>query len=373
MTHRSDALARYLIEVRDSVDAPDAGAVVIGSEAADLDSMVSTILYARLLAARRAPGEPLPVPVINCSREDFGLRTEAVYLFSALGIDLDALLFRDEIDLERLQRTGRLRLTLVDHNVLCEEQAGYADAVAAIVDHHADGGLYPDAEPRVIEPVGSATTLVAEAMLRDEPDLVDPAIATLLLGTILLDTVRLDPAAGRATPRDEVVAAGLVERAGADPDELFVRLETAKFDVSSLGTGELLRKDHKAWDAPAGRYGMSTVLLPLADWVARDPDLAAGLDGFRRARALICLVVMAAYTDADHAFRRELGLCARDAELAARLTALLEAEDPGLERLRVPGWTDGDRAVFFAQGDTSISRKKLQPLLQRCFSERADD
>jgi len=367
MTNPADDLNIYLSEARASIDRADAGAIVIGNEAADLDSMVSAILYGQLASACRAPGSPPVVPVVNCPRGDFALRTEAAYLFAELGLDVDALVFIDEIDLERLHRAGRLRLTLVDHNVLSVDQAKYADAVEAIIDHHRDSGLCPHGKPRTIEPVGSAASLVAEAMLRDRPALIDARSATLLLGTILLDTVNLDPAADRVTAKDQAIAARLGELAGSDADDLFARLEAEKYNVSALGTGDLLRKDYKGWDTPSGRYGMSSVPTSLQNWTAKDPGLVAGLDAFLRSRGLVCLVVMMAYSDADGEFHRELAVHAPDPDLAAGLTAMLKASDLALSRLRPAALTDPGQVVFLTLGDRTISRKKLQPLLQRFF------
>ena len=373
MTVRVDRINIYLTEARASVEKADAGPVVIGNEAADLDSMVSAVIYGQLSSARGAPGDPLVVPVVNCPRGDFVLRTEAVYLFAAQGLDVDALIFIDEIDLDGLYRAGRLRLTLVDHNILSVHQASYANAVEAIIDHHADGGLYPRADPRTIEPVGSAATLVAEAVLRDRPALVDRGSATLLLGTILLDTVNLDPAAERATAKDQAIAARLAEVAGADPDELFARLEAEKFNVSALGTGDLLRKDYKAWETPLGSYGMSSVPTSLENWTDKDPGLVAGLDAFLRSRSLACLVVMMAYSDDGGEFRRDLAVYAPDPALAERLTAVLQAGGLGLTRIRPAGLSDSDRVMCFSQSNRTISRKKLQPLVQQFFSGQGDD
>jgi len=148
MTGPAHDLNIYLSEARNSLERGEVGAVVIGNEAADLDSMVSAILYGRLVSALVASGTPPAVPVVNCPRGDIALRTEAVHLFAAQGLDVDSLVFIDEIDMDALHRAGRLRLCLVDHNVLAAAQADYEDAVEAIVDHHADGGLYPQAEPR---------------------------------------------------------------------------------------------------------------------------------------------------------------------------------------------------------------------------------
>jgi len=367
MTDSIDMLNTYLAEARRSVDKADAGAVVIGNEAADLDSMVSAILYGQLVSACRSSSEPIVASVINCPRADFVLRTEAVYLFAALGVDVDALLFIDEIDLDSLQRAGRLRLTLVDHNILCTDQEKYADAVVAIIDHHADSGLYPQAEPRLIEPVGSAATLVAEAMLQDRPDLINVQSATLMLGTILLDTVNLDPAAGRVTAKDQAIVNRLSEIAGSNTDDLFTKLQAEKFNLSALATGDLLRKDYKAWGSPSGSYGMSTVLTSIVDWLAREPDFVVGLDAFLRSRGLVCLVVMLAYTDAGGGFCRELALYVPDPKLAQDLTAMLEASELGLGRIRPVGMVGSEQMVLYTQRNTSISRKKLQPLLHRFF------
>ena len=367
MSDRVEKLNRYLREAKAGAGGANAGDIVIGNEAADLDSMVSAILYGHLASADRPSGTPPAVPVVNCPRGDFPLRTEAVYLFNALGVDMDAVAFVDEIDLEALHRAGQLRLTLVDHNILSADQEKYADAVEAIIDHHADGGRYAQAKPRTIEPVGSAATLVAEAMLRDKPELIEPGTATLLLGTILLDTVNLDPAAQRVTAKDEAMAARLREVVGADANRLFATLEAEKFNVSALGTRDLLRKDYKAWDTPSGTYGMSTVLTSIADWSAKDPHLVSGLDAFLRSRSLTCLLAMMAYTDANGDFRRELVVYVPDPTMAAGLIAMLEASDLGLVPIQPTGLTDSDQAMFFAQRNNAVSRKKLQPMLHRFF------
>ncbi len=68
MTNPVETLNIYLKEARVNARGADAVAIVIGNEAADLDSMVSTILYGLLASASRAPGAPHVVPVVNCPR-----------------------------------------------------------------------------------------------------------------------------------------------------------------------------------------------------------------------------------------------------------------------------------------------------------------
>lgn len=368
MSDRFHELSTYLKQAWDNK--ANAAVVVLGNEAADLDSMVSAILFGRLKSACRRPGTPLAVPVINCPRGDFVLRTEAMYLFSRLGLESESLVFIDDIDLDRPYRAGRLRLTLVDHNILSAGQEQFADAVEAIIDHHADGGRYPRADPRTIQAVGSAATLVAEALLREQPSLLDDTTSTLLLGTILLDTVNLDPAAGRVTAQDQAMVTKLGAVLSLDSDALFSRLQAEKFNVSALGTGDLLRKDYKAWDTPSGRYGMSTVLTSLENWASKDPDLAVGMDAFRQSKELACLIAMTAYSDAG-GFRRELAVNVPDPTLGTALKHMLMASDLDLTPINPPGSADSGQVAFFSQGNTAISRKKLQPLLDHFFGNQA--
>lgn len=343
--------------------------VVIGNEAADLDSMASAIMYG-FFASNDPAGEGLAhIPVMNIPRRDFILRTEAEYLFHRLGIDVATLVFIDEIDLGGLHQGPGMGLTLVDHNILSKDQAPYGDAVEAIIDHHEDAGLYPHARLRRIEPVGSTATLVAEMILRDSPALVDEGTATLLLGTILLDTVNLSPEAGRVTPKDNRVAEQLRAAAGGDPNALFDALQAAKFDVAALGTGDLLRKDYKEWEVGSVRYGISSVLTPLANWIAKDPDIVGGLNAYLRSRNLNCLIAMMAYSDADGAFHREIAVLTPDERLRDGLRSLLNANVQNLSPIHPAGLKDAGEADLFIQGDLSLSRKKLQPTLHRFFLE----
>ena len=81
--------------------------VVMGNEASDLDSMASSIAYGYLLS-QSLPGGEIVLPVMNIPRDDFKLRTEAVYLFKEVGIDISRLVFLDEIKLDALKTENYL-------------------------------------------------------------------------------------------------------------------------------------------------------------------------------------------------------------------------------------------------------------------------
>jgi inorganic pyrophosphatase/exopolyphosphatase len=70
--------------------------VILGNEASDLDSMVSSIAYAYLLSQAHTAIIDVVLPVMNIPRSEFRLRTEADYLFREVGIEVSNLVFLDE-------------------------------------------------------------------------------------------------------------------------------------------------------------------------------------------------------------------------------------------------------------------------------------
>jgi len=70
---------------------------------------------------------------------------------------------RDEIDLQALQAEGKLKLTLVDHNMLAAADSHLQPSVVRVIDHHKRDK--PLDRRDLIEPVGSCCTLVAEMAL----------------------------------------------------------------------------------------------------------------------------------------------------------------------------------------------------------------
>ena len=357
----------YLIDLKNKIEGNFIFHCVMGNEASDLDSMATSVAYAYFLSRTKQKAGEFYLPLINIPRADFRLRTEAVYLFEKTGIDIKNLIFIDQISLAALRDRGSLKLTLIDHNKLASSQEKFEDTVEEIVDHHKDEGLYTPSEGRTIGPVGSAATLVAEKMLNLDTTPPDPTIAELLLGTILLDTVNLDPQAQRVTPKDEAVASQLFEITGADQNELFNKLQAEKFNTSALDTADLLRKDYKEWQLGAVKLGISSVSLPVREWLNKDPGILGEFSKYSQSRKLDILLAMNAYT--DPAFERELVVFSADDQLKEKTVSFLLDLRIGLETIdagMVKG--AGKNIAFFSQGDLSKSRKKLQPLLNEYFS-----
>ena len=70
----------------------------------------------------RPPRSAAVIPVFNIAKEDFCLRTEAVFLFKKFHLDPGFFTFVEDIDLQMLMEAKRLKLVLVDHNILAQSQ-----------------------------------------------------------------------------------------------------------------------------------------------------------------------------------------------------------------------------------------------------------
>lgn len=363
MVSNKTELSAFLENVRLQKNTARESWIVMGNEAADLDSMASAVCLAWHMTRKNQDANAVFVPFIPIPREDFKLRTEAAFLFAEAGLSEADLFFVEDINLEALGKNGALRLVLVDHNKPGKAFAAFMANVAGIVDHHQDEGLFPELVNRSIEPVGSACTLVAEKILADGSLDIPSDIALLLAGTILLDTVNLDPAAGRVTARDQAMVSALLPRAGKSQKELFDRLQYEKFNVASLSTSDLLRKDYKEYTAGAVRYGMSSVLLSLESWKKKDSKLPEELKRYAETRKLSILFVMNAYTEPK--FTRELVVFCPNTVLFQKVDAFLKSSDLGLSPLGAPSGSDQEHFGWFAQANESYSRKKLQPVIQQ--------
>ncbi len=365
LQNTQSGLNRYLIDLKAKLKDDLEFHFVLGSESSDLDSMASSLMYAYYISKARYEAGHLFLPVLNVPRRDFRLRPEAVYLFNDVGVKQENLLFIDEINLEKLHSKGSLSLILIDHNRLAESQDKLAQAVEEIIDHHEDEGLYPWSK-RTIELVGSTATLVAEKIFQTEDNLLDAQTGRLLSGAILLDTVNLDPEAKRVTPRDELIARRLLKLTGTDQNELFELLQYKKFDVCTLRTVDLLRKDYKEWKIGKVKYGISSVLMPLKQWIEKDPDIVREFSNYAKSKELDLLLAMNAYNDPD--FHRELVVFSPDRDLREKLHAFFKELDLGLDDLDPGKLKDAHTIAFFKQGNLAKSRKRLQPVLNNFFT-----
>lgn len=349
---------------------------VFGSGAADADSVAGCLAYACLLD-REAVASVLILPCLPISPADLALRPELHRLFAAFGVKESGLIFCDEIGMTDLINTRRGKIVLVDTQG-CDLAAAVRGRVREIIDHHeADpktGDKLPNLDRRIIEPVGSVCTLVAEQIFLRAPGILDSQLAGMLAAVVRLDTADLDPGAGRASARDREIVDRLRHAGAAEVSGLYAELVQVRADTEGLSSEQLLRKDYKESVSGWTRMGLSSVPLLLDAWSRRDPDLEQALWDFARGRGLDLLVVCLYRTGS--VFRRQLILCSGRRELIGRIAASGLGESLGLreisgeehyERRAGRSAISGGAAqiLYFQQMHTSFSRKRIEPILQR--------
>ncbi|KDO20631.1 hypothetical protein SPRG_12988 [Saprolegnia parasitica CBS 223.65] len=356
----AEKLNAFLRQARQAVATSASVQVVMGNEACDADSMVSSLVHAFTASA---------VPVMSVDRDQFALRCEVSALFRAAHIDVDALLFQDEIDLAGLHAAQKLRLVLTDHNKLKAALAPLDASVVAIMDHHDDLGAHghvtgssrdiaferTDAGGRAL--VGSACTLVAERSLS-----LEPLEATLLLGVIALDTMNMDAAAKKGTARDQAVLDKLDALSLVPRHDLYVWLVEEKFSPdnwSRFTFANCLAYDYKRFESSGVSYGSSAILVPLPTFWAKGESPLAQLEA-HRARLGLTFALVQSMVHAVDGPKRQLLLYCPDRRLRDDLVAFLNRAPLQLTPLDALGEPAVDA---FDQANIAMSRKQLVPLL----------
>ncbi len=338
---------------------------VMGNESADLDSIVSSIAYAYLLTYENADQNQLYIPLLNIHREEMALRKDALYLLQLFGLSVDDLLFLDDnVSLDLLLAQEKLRISLVDHNLLRPSQEHLSPAIERIVDHHFDENRhYPllSEENKLIAVVGSATTLIAEKILSNTQMALTPELATLLLGPILIDTANLQ-SVEKTTKRDtNVVETLLTAASGVIPEGFYEKLMAAKSDVSGLTPAMLLSKDFKEYLDGQLLYGISSLPNTVGWWSEDESTLCPILEKFAGERQLSFLIVLTANQDPQGP-KRKIIVYSDSAESLATFESYVRT-DPALSAILSPGPKAADGRISYYTAINFIARKQLQPLL----------
>ena len=348
---------------------------VIGNEAADIDSIGSSIVYAFFRETINQKKEEIFIPVINIPKDDLLLRKEAIYLFSQTGISRENLIFIDEINLKELAEQKKLKLILVDHNKISHKQEFLSGYIEEVIDHHADEKTYNNIL-KTIEKSGSTATLIGEKIINEERFALDKESATILSAAILIDTSNLSYKSGKTTEKDEKILNYLVSEYKIDRIGLYKNLSIEKRNISDLSSRDILRKDYKEWIMGRKKTGFSSVNISLQAWLKKNPELPEEIKKYYIENSLDILFIIIAYTDTE--FKRELILFSDNPSLLDKIYFYLQKSGGRLFPILLGRTTkeEGDnrnslsksKIRFYVLGETLWSRKKLQPILKTFFA-----
>ena len=408
----SQFLSRAKSHLAESIKTRENITLVAGNQSADLDSFVSSVLFAYLRSFAPPPNAftPLYIPLLNVPGADIKLRPEFKALFKHAGISASQLISLDDLPpVEKREEElppSRTQWIIVDHNKL-EGDLGnlYGSRVLGVIDHHEEENAVPEEtgdEPRIVEPCGSCTSLVVRYFADEDPSLKarvqeageDPwnlSVARFALGPIVVDTKNLRDEF-KVKPTDLSSASFLISKirdaeggSGAlwVQNDFWKELSKAKKDIEGLPLQGILRKDYKEWTEGGLKLGMSTVVKPLKFLVSKAQDERKDHSGkawdatgheFVSARKLDIWTVGTTFTtpkDEGGEYARELCIqwqSKKGGEAVARFVKK-SGQELGLEGKKISGIEVtkdvGERGRYvFRQWEVSKSRKQVGPLLR---------
>ncbi|KAK4046695.1 hypothetical protein OIV83_005898 [Microbotryomycetes sp. JL201] len=271
--------------------------ICMGNEAGDTDSMVAALALAYTFSHDKENPHRKAVALLQTELDALYLRPEngLVLHYARFRNKHGDILSVDELTIKPVEMAHRIKgIALVDHNV---PQSVWSNAtVVAIIDHHVDRGMFPEAKPRLIEMTGSSTSLVAKYML-DVIDTIAPPghfeamhgpipqeLIEMMLRTIALDTSGLKRA--QTTDTDRETAKKLFALSSWSKEDIKERmsqlddeLSASKKDLRGLDVRALLRRDWKGDGVatkskryPTLSLGFASAPVSLEEQISRTPE-----------------------------------------------------------------------------------------------------
>ncbi|KAJ5759777.1 hypothetical protein N7520_006933 [Penicillium odoratum] len=338
---------------------------VLGNPSADLDSIISAILYSYCANNRLPTTTPRPhipllnLPTLHAGPELYRLRPEFV---TALWLSTNSPALPDEGFQNSSESAGNLLrehiittadfaqnlkdqsrqklnvdVTLVDWNALPERIGKNKGSLPGIlsnitfhvvgcIDHHVDEDFISSTsqiQPLIIQPgPGSCASLITNEMHERGFWGVDCSaeiaqLAKLALAPILIDTSNLT-AEGKVTDVDVRAVDLLRSRAGGDQwmEGFYEEILSAKQNsLDRLTLHEVLDRDYKEWAEVAQSSGRSITLgfcssVKPIRWIiekAGSPqEFLDGMRSFGTSKEVDVVVVMTSFTSSKGDFSREL-------------------------------------------------------------------
>lgn len=345
--------------------------VVLGNESGDLDSVVGAICLAWVLNEHPTLDMKPAVPALNFDPRDLPLRVDVHRFLEKHGVPAECLLTADPkarssipadsfVDISREE----VSVVLFDHNVLLDCHSSCGSRVVGVVDHHKNEQQYLETTSRlrIIKEVGSASTLVAR--MCEESGMRFP-FPTFLAGPIVIDCENFDPSRRRATPDDVATYEWLKTQciSGSelpDPTALFTQLKAWRTEIFSLSVQENLRKDYKSFSGKSLFVGVSSIPCSRVRFVEHYPEYTKPVLEFIRQRQVRAFFITFAGTD-NGGHQRDVIAVGTPQDIQPFLDM---AQSDNLFNKVEEHSAEGFLFTSYSISDTTLSRKKLAPLLR---------
>lgn len=315
------------------------------------------------------------IPFMNYSehKQLIKMRGELQAFFKSIDIEEYHLLFFDAVFDKVAARSGSINVFLVDHNepsIVWElKYPGLHLNVTGIIDHHVDVCKFMNADPRLISPTGSCSTLVIEHLQNVSTckHRLNEAINWLVY-PLVLDTICFQ----RDTDLDQVWGRNILlgktdgtrEELQAAAKPLMTCIDASLVSDDQFKLSEVLYKDYKLYWGQGRLYGISTIRVDIDYFI----EQLGGPSGFTKVLlefmndekiGVLCITV-AVRDPATHQFYQQIGLISENPADCIGLKAELEAA--GCILVLIPKYSP---LMVFYQNNPKLSRKQIQPAMHK--------
>ncbi|XP_052830300.1 protein prune homolog 2 isoform X2 [Octopus bimaculoides] len=342
--------------------------VVLGNESADLDSVISSLVEAFYLSRTNKADDVLIIPVINICRRDVHLRKTLHHVLKQQGTLCDDLIYRDDVDLQKLHFHQKLKLTLVDQNILPLKDVSLEDCVVSVIDHRPRERPESSGCEVNIEQVGSCCTLIAEQIFNShQPNTIDEKVAALLFSTIIFDTINMSKDAKRGTAKDEEILQRLENiLPNCNRCDVFEQINIVRYDISGFTSLDILEMDLKVISKNDINIPMSSVTVPIEDLIKRD-DFESSLYKLSELHDAKALVILCMVMLNKENVKRDLAVFSTFKPALDKIVDVLcSSSEPSLQLERIP--YESTNLTIFSQKNIVIARKKVLPILKSLIS-----
>ncbi|KAI4469415.1 bnip - related [Holotrichia oblita] len=209
--------------------------------------------------------DSITLPLLNVKKEEFDLRIENCYVLDQIGVNRSTLFYKDTLNIKDLLNNYNVKVTLVDHHVLAQDQQYLKPNVVGIFDHRPRdlNVIWSDNVDIKMQLVGSCASLITEEIYAKNPS-----------RNCHFRYNRFKSAAGKVKPLDVEMSEKLeqfLQIPNPDHGGLFNKLWAEHNNVSHLTPRQLLIKDVKF---------VENVLIPGLPMLVKDFFEVTGYIGF---------------------------------------------------------------------------------------------
>jgi manganese-dependent inorganic pyrophosphatase len=248
---------------------------VVGHKSPDTDSVAAAISYANLK-------NQLGMPDIYVPAAAGEINSETKFVLEHFSVPVP----------ETITDAKGKKIILVDHNEVAQAVDNIKEAdLMEVVDHHKIGDIQTGS-PIFFhnEPVGSTATIIS-AMYDQYKVPISKEMAGVMISAILSDTVLFK--SPTCTEKDKEQVAKLAKIIGEDYEQYGIAMLTAKSDISTKTSRDIVKGDYKQFDFAGTKAGVGQIeVMDLSVLLPRKKEILEDMEKVRKEEGLSFVLIM---------------------------------------------------------------------------------